>query len=127
MNITKEIQQIDIFSLVKQALNNPEKQPTTSYLLEYMLAYTDEKLLITSTEYDLDLVKYSGYLDGNQVFIGLDNQPIPLNENEYKKSWICVDTSTLIGNMLKNEYYKIIEEAKNQLPEHLKNKIISIK
>jgi hypothetical protein len=117
---------MDIFKLVKEALEKADNEPHLSVVDEYMLAYAldpEDEDLLTAVEYDLEKVTYTGLVDGNQVFIGKDKQPIPLKEDEYKKRWVMISTSCLLGKLLLAEYEEIVKAAENQLPEHLKGKV----
>ena len=116
---------IDIFTVVKQALDLPDKKPQMSTLSEYMIAFASEEddELRTAVEYDLEKATYQGIVNKELIFIGADKQPIPLKEDEYKIRWVAVETTSILGSMLKHEYEFIIRAAENQLPEHLKGKV----
>jgi len=117
---------MDIFQLIKQCLETAEDTPHLSVLDDYMLSYTldpDDEDLATAREYDLDRVTYKGLIEGEQIFIGPDRQPIALKESEYKKKWVMISTTKLKGQILLAEYEKLIQQVYNQLPEALKDKV----
>jgi hypothetical protein len=119
---------IDPHKLVRQAIEQATEKPQMTTLAEYMLAYTDndENLpLKLAPEYDLEKVTYQGEVGDALIFIDVGKQPMPMKASDYKEKWVAVDSKSIVGSMLLEEYEKLVKMAYEQIqvPPEWKGKI----
>jgi len=127
----------DMFSIALKQAEEQDKYPQLNTSEDYIVIYTEDHMapyFLMASDHDFSPMKFYGETknlkngDDELVFIEFEKakQFKSFRAKEYGSRWVCVDVKTPLGNLLVNEYNKIISYLKNKNLKSLNTKYSKI-